>query len=293
MLHFYLKLIRFGITKTNFLSIMKNIFVALALFFALGASAQIKKTTVKETPVKEVTAIEAAQKDLDALNAFISIKESSKANLVKLFETKHREIKTVATLSEERKSTFGVDEGVLDEYTIRDWVNIQEVKGFNYTDFLIKILSAIEKDDFKELKAITEDDEVKGLLSESEIEKLRKILKQGFKNNETIKEIETNIKSGVNLKDRITENGTVIGASSRATNIARTETVRLANEGLKDLYKENKILQVRWLSVLSNRTCPECVELNGRVFEINNLTVGVNQPPLHNMCRCSLLSIKE
>lgn len=106
MLHFYLKLIRFGITKTNFLSIMKNIFVALALFFALGASAQIKKTTVKETPVKEVTAIEAAQKDFDALNAFISIKESSKANLVKLFETKHREIKTVATLSEERKSTF-------------------------------------------------------------------------------------------------------------------------------------------------------------------------------------------
>lgn len=83
---------------------MKNIFVALTLFFALGASAQVKKTTVKETPVKEVTAIEAGQKDFDALNAFISVKESAKANLVKLFETKHREMKTVATLSEERKT---------------------------------------------------------------------------------------------------------------------------------------------------------------------------------------------
>jgi len=85
---------------------MKNIFVALALFFALGASAQIKKTTVKESPVKEVTALEAAQKDFDALNGFVTVKESAKLNLMKLFETKHREMKTLATMSEERKSTL-------------------------------------------------------------------------------------------------------------------------------------------------------------------------------------------
>ena len=88
---------------------MKNIFVALALFFALGASAQVKKTPVKATPVKaapakEVTALEAAQKDFDALNAFLSIDESAKANLVKLFETKHRNLKSNPTLSEERKT---------------------------------------------------------------------------------------------------------------------------------------------------------------------------------------------
>ena len=86
---------------------MKNIFVALALFFALGASAQVKKTTVKETPVKEVSAHEAAQKDFEALNAFVTVKEeSAKLNLIKTFETKHREMKTIATLSEERKSTL-------------------------------------------------------------------------------------------------------------------------------------------------------------------------------------------
>lgn len=85
---------------------MKNIFVALALFFALGASAQVKKPAVKPAVAKEVTALEAAQKDFDALNAFVSVKESSKANLVKLFETKHRELKTVSTLSEDRKKAF-------------------------------------------------------------------------------------------------------------------------------------------------------------------------------------------
>jgi len=88
---------------------MKNIFVALALFFALGATAQVKKTAVKAapvkaTPAKEMTTLEAAQKDYEALNAFISTDESAKANLVKLFETKHRDLRNVPALSEERKT---------------------------------------------------------------------------------------------------------------------------------------------------------------------------------------------
>lgn len=90
---------------------MKNIFVALALFFALGASAQVKKTPVKQTPskqvpVKELTSAEAAQKDFEALNAFIKTPESSKANLLKIFETKHRELKDSPNLSDERKAVL-------------------------------------------------------------------------------------------------------------------------------------------------------------------------------------------
>lgn len=83
---------------------MKNIFVALALFFALGASAQVKKAAVKETPVKVLTADEAAQKDLDALNAFLPLSENVKPNVLKLLVTKHRTLKSDPTLSEGRKS---------------------------------------------------------------------------------------------------------------------------------------------------------------------------------------------
>lgn len=90
---------------------MKNIFIALALFFALGASAQVKKAAVKQTPAqqapsKELTPLEAAQKDYEALNAFVAIKESAKGNLIKLFETKHRDAKTTASLSNERKTAL-------------------------------------------------------------------------------------------------------------------------------------------------------------------------------------------
>ncbi|MDR6966950.1 hypothetical protein J2X31_000950 [Flavobacterium arsenatis] len=86
---------------------MKNIFVALALFFALGASAQVKKTPVKSspakvTPAKELTTLEVAEKDFKALNEVVSItNESTKANLIKTFETKHRELKN--DLSQDRK----------------------------------------------------------------------------------------------------------------------------------------------------------------------------------------------
>ena len=88
---------------------MKNIFVALALFFALGASAQVKKTPVKQTSAKkaqakELTTLEAAQKDYEALTAFVTVDESAKANLVKLFESKHRDLRSSATLSEERQT---------------------------------------------------------------------------------------------------------------------------------------------------------------------------------------------
>lgn len=179
------------------------------------------------------------------------------------------------------------------DMTIKEFVNIKEIYGFNYIDYLIKILEVLKTDKFADLKAITEKDINDGLLPESEINKLRLVLKNGFKNNKTINQIEKEIKENITLRDRITESGVVIGKESRPNMIARTETVRLANEGLKELYKVNNITKVRWLAALSDRTCPLCENLNGQVFEISNLNVGVNQPPLHTSCRCSLVSVVE
>lgn len=184
-----------------------------------------------------------------------------------------------------------ITEGVTTDMKLSEFVNIKEIVGFNYTDYLIKILEVLRSDPFTNLKAITEKDIADGLLPEKEVEKLRIVLKDGFKENKTVREIESEITSQVEIKDRITENGTVISSAARPNIIARTETVRLANEGLKKLYKENDIVKVRWLAALSDRTCPLCEELNGQVFEISNLEVGVNQPPLHTNCRCSLLSV--
>ena len=176
--------------------------------------------------------------------------------------------------------------------SIREFVNLKEISGFNYSEYMIAILKKLKVDKFNDLRAITDQQIQDGLLSESQVEKLRSILKDGFKNNRTMQEIENRIRDDLGLKDRITETR-IIPASARPTMISRTETIRLANEGLVDLFKQNGIEKVRWLAALSDRTCNQCEALNGRVFNINQLNVGENQPPLHVDCRCSLLSVIE
>lgn len=119
---------------------MKNIFVALALFFALGASAQVKKAPVKATPVKaapakELTSLESAQKDFEALNAFINVAdESSKANLIKTFETKH----SVAGLSQERKD-------IVSQYVVSRLEELLGADGFAKLKTNKKLFSKLTK----------------------------------------------------------------------------------------------------------------------------------------------------
>lgn len=176
----------------------------------------------------------------------------------------------------------------LQEMTIQEFVNLKEYANLNYSDYIISILKRLKTDKFETLKAITEQDMADGLLPETEIEKLRIILKDGFKKNQTIRTIENEIKNNIELKDRLKEGTLMLSSEQRPIVIARTETVRLANEGLIDVYKENKVERVRWLSALSDRTCPDCEALNGQVFDINNIT---EQPPLHSSCRCSLVAV--
>ena len=179
------------------------------------------------------------------------------------------------------------------ELTVKEFVDLKEIAGFNYTQFLVKILDVLKTDDFADLKALSDKDLLDGLLSKTEIEKLRELLKNGFKKNQTITQIEKEINDNIDLRDRVTKNGGIIAATFRSNSIARSETVRLANQGLVNLYKENNIKKVRFLAALSDRTCPICEGLNGQVFNINELVVGVNQPHIHTNCRCTLISVIE
>ena len=174
---------------------------------------------------------------------------------------------------------------------IWDWAGIKEIAGFNYTDYIVAILKVLEKDKFVNLAGKTAEQIADGLLDNDEVEKLRGILKTGFRENQTIKEMQDEIESQIDLRDRLEKNGAVVAAQFRPNMITRTETIRLSNDGLVSLYKENKIERVRFLAPLSERTCPVCESLNGQVFEIKNLSEGLNKPPIHPSCRCTLVSV--
>lgn len=91
---------------------MKNLIIALSVFFALGANAQAKKAVVKKAPVAvqqaapaKLTNDDAAQKDVNDLNAFTPIKPGKQADLLGLFKTKRKMLDRVGD-SPERKEVI-------------------------------------------------------------------------------------------------------------------------------------------------------------------------------------------
>ncbi len=176
------------------------------------------------------------------------------------------------------------------DLTVQEWVSLNEFENFNYSDYVIEVLKQVKRDEFSLLLATTQQQLEEGLLPPSEIEKLRIILSDGFKKNQTIKQIEKQIRDNVQLNDRLKDGKITSKAESRPNALARTETVRLANQGLLNHYKINNVERVRFLAALSERTCPICEELNGTVFTMAE-SGGII--PVHSMCRCSWVPLIE
>jgi len=180
-----------------------------------------------------------------------------------------------------------------------DGMKLKEFVGFNYSDYEQDVLMAVNKDNFEMLRGVTNNEIKAGLLNSKEISKLRVTLYDGFLNNKSVATMSKELGKRIDFKDRyrlkdgdfaLNNNGDKIlsvQASNRAIMITRSEVVRLSNKGAINNYIKNDIEEVRWVSALSTRTCPQCESLNGIIFEIGN------QPstPLHPMCRCSLAPV--
>ena len=119
---------------------MKNLIIALSLFFALGANAQAKKAKATITPVKTTTATTvaaapkltgeaAAKKNIQDLTAFVTLTPEKQASLTELFKTKQR-MMTDAGDSAERKQVVSEIIGRKLEATL-DSETFAKVKGNN------------------------------------------------------------------------------------------------------------------------------------------------------------------
>jgi SPP1 gp7 family putative phage head morphogenesis protein len=123
-------------------------------------------------------------------------------------------------------------------------------------------------------------------------------IKNATEKGSTIKELRAD------LKDRF-----VGGISDRrADMIARTETIRAANEGARAAYKSAGVTTMRW--VASTDACVYCQGLDGKVVSVesNFLSQGdefipdgatkaldlsygdIPSPPAHPNCRCTIIA---
>ena len=72
-----------------------------------------------------------------------------------------------------------------------------------------------------------------------------------------------------------------------ADRLMRTELCRVQIEAQKQSYKSAGYQQYMFITTHDAKTCSICRPLDGQIFNLKDMQVGDNAPPLHPNCRCS------
>ena len=64
--------------------------------------------------------------------------------------------------------------------------------------------------------------------------------------------------------------------------------IDLEDEIALEIYKDMGVKKVQWVAEDDSKTCGECRELDGEIFDIDNVL-----PKLHPNCRCYYIPVKE
>ena len=109
-------------------------------------------------------------------------------------------------------------------------------------------------------------------------------------NKQIIRELTEGIQLGesvTKLSKRLTDRVDMIG-KTRATTMARTETINAFTQGAELRYAQAGIEKMEWLTANDDRVCPICGPLDGTVFSIKS---SHPRPPIHPNCRCALIPV--
>ena len=111
---------------------------------------------------------------------------------------------------------------------------------------------------------------------------------------ETVKqEIVNGMIQGINLKTmtkRVSERFET-AKKNDVERLLRTEVNYTLNQATLDGYKEAGIEKYEFSATLDSRTSQICSELHGNIFEIKNIAIGLNYPPMHPRCRSTTIPI--
>jgi len=192
--------------------------------------------------------------------------------------TKVREVKLV-----------DIPEDIFRDYVLTEWV------GFSYHKYVKYIDEEIDKDRFTDLAAMSAREYEVGYLTENQVNKLKVALKETFNKGHGIKMLSSTLLNKNIIPDlyALAEDGTkslIMSRDVRSLMVARTETIRMANQGALANYKENNVREVSFTAALSDRTCEECMSLDGKVFEISNIPPDA-LIPVHPNCRCTYIPV--
>lgn len=78
-----------------------------------------------------------------------------------------------------------------------------------------------------------------------------------------------------------------------AYRLLHTESSFIIEQGSLAAYKEDGVEKYQILATLDMKTSDICREQDGKVYDVDKATVGVNYPPLHPLCRSTALPVYE
>jgi len=103
-------------------------------------------------------------------------------------------------------------------------------------------------------------------------------------------------------------------SKTRATLIARTESIRISNAAAVAVYRYSGVVRKQWWTAMDERTCPACRDMHGTILDVDTAFAylgdvliytdeegrersmqityeDVQGPPLHPDCRCTVLPV--
>ena len=122
---------------------------------------------------------------------------------------------------------------------------------------------------------------IKGI-GDTTLDKLRKTLAEGVSFGEKIPSLASRVSS---VYDE--------AKSYRSIRIARTETISANNQGALQAYDQSGVVEKKqWLA--EGDACDDCLAMQGEIVKLHeSFSGGVDCPPLHPNCRCTVLPVIE
>lgn len=83
------------------------------------------------------------------------------------------------------------------------------------------------------------------------------------------------------------------GSEAQAEMIMRTQTCSELNTSTISDFSARGVKQYRFLSLEAANSCPDCTDLDGNVYNVEDAQEGVNLPPMHPNCQCWIEEVED
>lgn len=186
-------------------------------------------------------------------------------------------------------------------------LSVREFVGFSYQEYLKRINDFIDSERFEkreyktfrytnaertEWKEEKASYDLREMLGDKKLGRLRSVLKNGFDEGASMRDIAKDIREVVRPGDlEFTDvNGVprVLSEKARSINMARVEVIRASNQGALASFRTAEIDRVKWVAATGDRTCEYCDAQNGKIMSIDEADEAI---PVHNLCRCSFAAV--